>query len=152
MSKDSRYIISFLTAFLLLCIGGGIYFCYRPLSLLMFKWLGISGNELWLINLRESLSSPPSWVIYALPDGLWSCAYVIFIGMIWKFNYKECWTIASIIPTIGVLSEIGQAFGWIKGVFDIEDLIMYVFGAMSGFIFLMIMKYRGSFEQTKPIL
>ena len=128
---------SYVIGLLLVVAGGMIYVCYRPLSLTFFSWIGASEDSGLLMTLRSSASSSlPDWCIYALPDGLWACAYVICIGAIWGFEYPDCIAFAMIIPGIGILSEILQAFRLMPGTFDWFDLAMYLSGGLFGWAYI----------------
>lgn len=130
-------VLSIGLASVFIMLGGLIYFCYRPLSLAMFKWLRITNTTTWLASLRSSAPAHmPEWVIYAFPDGLWACSYAIFIGVIWNFEYPKCIPVALFIPLIGVVSEFLQAFRLLPGIFDWWDLIMYIVGGIVGYAYI----------------
>lgn len=133
----SRHIcaIMLIIAIFAISTGGLIYISYRPLSLYMFKWLNLNDGTSWLMSLRTMMDNKlPNWVIYELPGGLWSLAYVILICSIWDFNIKRCWIIASFIPLLGIGSELMQALNFLPGQFDWWDCIMYACGAVFGFL------------------
>lgn len=121
-------------SFLALSIGGIIYLGARPMSLNMFRWFGIGEHTRWLMRLRESFPSVSEWVVYALPDGLWSFAYTLTVATIWDFDIRRGWPLICGIPIIGIVSEMMQLFGWIQGVFDPGDLIAYAAGLAAGLI------------------
>lgn len=118
-----------------LIIGGLIYLGARPLYLNMFQWVGIGEDTGWLMALRGGFpKSTPEWVVYALPDGLWSFAYTLAVSVIWDFDFRRGWVMITLIPVIGILSELMQLFGWLQGVFDWVDLITYSGGLAVGLL------------------
>ena len=132
-------ILSYMLAGIIIVMGGLIYICYRPLSLVMFAWSKKVGCYEWLISIRELVSlNIPNWIIYALPDGLWCCSYIIFVGTIWNFDLYRCWTIAIIIPTIGIISELLQRVHILSGYFDWYDLSAYFLGGIVGLSYVYI--------------
>ena len=130
-------IMTYVIAMLLISTGGFIYLCYRPLSLRIFEWTGLSASTQWLAAFRSaSTTSMPEWVVYAFPDGLWACAYTICIGAIWDFSFSKCIPVALAIPIVGIMSELLQAIGQVQGVFDYADLIAYIVGAIIGLVYI----------------
>lgn len=129
--------ISYITASVLLTIGGLVYICYRPLRLLMFRWAHISQDTHWLMSVRHSIPADlPAWFVYALPDGLWACSYTIIVGTIWNFEISRCLELLILIPMAGVISELLQACGLLPGIFDWSDMTAYIFGMLVGLLFL----------------
>lgn len=117
-----------------------IYICYRPLSLAMFWLTNISEETDWIMSLRHAVpSNMPSWIIYALPDGLWSCSYTILVGTIWDFDLSKCVYMLLFIPALGFISELLQGGGIVPGVFDWSDLIAYLLGVLLGFMYVYFM-------------
>lgn len=134
-------IASYSIAMILILLGGLIYILYRPLSLAMFYAFGISESTGWLAFLRGHVPIDVSgWIIYALPDGLWACSYVVFIGCIWNFEFPKYLPVALIIPIIGIASEALQGIGLMPGVFDWIDVLMYFAGGSVGLIYLLIVQ------------
>lgn len=134
LRKHVNVIMRFIAIFVL-SVGGLIYISCRPLSLYMFKWFNINSETSWLKSLRAIMHDKLSdWAIYEMPGGLWSMAYVVLICSIWDFNIKSCWMIASFIPFIGIGSELLQASEILPGEFDWWDCMMYVCGAIIGFL------------------
>ena len=78
---------------------------------------------------RGLLARPSSWVLYNLPDGLWTFAFTYALLLIWK---KEEGTQALVwvsIPLLLALGfEFGQFFSYLSGSFDIKDVIAYFIG------------------------
>ena len=109
------------------------------MSLTMFSATGISESSVWLQILRNNVPGKvPDWYVYALPDGLWAFSYTTFIAALWNFKSPQCIPIATVIPTVGLVSEILQYFNILPGVFDWCDLFMYVVGGVAGILYILI--------------
>lgn len=104
-------------------IGVSIYLLWRDEHLLIHRIIHGCGLESQMTAIRNEVSaiSTPEWVRFALPDGLWSTSYILLIDALVKRGY--IWT--SIIPVIGIISEVMQLAGWLPGTFDICDLFAY---------------------------
>ena len=79
-------------------------------------------------SLRASVTevNPPDFVRYCLPDGLWTTSYILFSDRIFNKESVKTRTLwVSIIPLIGIISELLQLFGILPGVFDSLDLMAY---------------------------
>lgn len=129
-----------------LVIGGLIYLGARPLYLNMFHWAGLGENTGWLKILRDAFpKSTPEWIVYALPDGLWSFAYTLAVSVIWDFDFRRGWMMIILIPLIGIISELMQLFDLLQGVFDYGDLIAY----SGGFAIGLLVSYRFGYKIYK---
>lgn len=116
------------TALVSFVAGAVIYLLYRPSSLLGFSVIGHLGLAPVAEGLR-SWASPcpwPDWVIYCLPNGLWSLAYVLVVDACMHFctTRGKC-LFAAVIPALGCLSELLQLAGTLPGTFDSGDLLCY---------------------------
>lgn len=141
INRDSWIkIASYSIAVILILFGGLIYMCYRPMSLAMFNVFGLTESTGWLSFLRGHAPNATGWIIYALPDGLWACSYVILIGCLWNFEFPKYLPVALIIPFIGMASEALQGIGVMPGVFDWIDMLMYFAGGCLGVIYLLIVQ------------
>ena len=116
-----------------LCIGLFIYTTSRADILYINQWLApIGGFE--LKSFFQSLLSQifiPQWIIYSLPDGLWMLALTLSILMIWNYRIDKKslpWLGTAMI--VGISVEVFQAVHWIKGSFDIIDLLFIMLGAI----------------------
>ena len=109
----------------------------------MFKWIGINESTGWFTSLRQNVAYEfPAWFIYALPDGLWTCSYIIFIGTIWQFNVRNCIWVVSLIPIVGLVSEILQGIQILPGVFDWLDVLAYGIGWIGGVFYLKFVQQK----------
>lgn len=129
----------FILSFLALLSGGIIYLLFRTTDSVFFKWIGISENKSWIINVRDYTlkvgSSFPDWIVNSLPDGLWAFAYALLITGIWwrtNSNLKYVWM--SSIPLLVIGFEFLQFFGIIAGTFSWTDIAFGTAGIISGII------------------
>lgn len=118
-----------ITASVSLLAGAAIYMLFRPRHLVGFVVLDSIGLETWVNNCRQLVPSVqlPEFMIYCLPNGLWSLSYVLLIDEVvqaQRFCTKLIW--ASVIPVIGVISEFMQLWGIIPGRYDLGDVICYI--------------------------
>lgn len=113
---------------LLLSIGGFIYIAFRPDSILLFRFIEILNLSNFTTCCREFFSNIniPEFIIYSLPDGLWTASYILIMTGIWKSPGANQVLFSAFLPFIGVISEIGQYFGIVKGTPDYADLICYI--------------------------
>ena len=108
--------------------GATIYLLFRSKTLLGFKLLSRIGAEPWADRMRSYAVDVtlPEVVVYSLPGGLWSLGYILIIDSLFgnqtRFT-RIAW--ASVIPLLGVGSEVLQAIGLLPGVFDTWDLVFY---------------------------
>jgi hypothetical protein len=61
--------------------------------------------------------------------GLWACSYARLC--LWIWNERSVapgirW--ALFVPTLAILSELGQLAGWVRGTYDPWDLLCYAVG------------------------
>jgi len=104
-----------------LLLGSMIYILFRSESLLYNRLLG---------SLFHPIATPKTaieqLIVYSLPDGLWAMSYTMLILHIRKNTKITTLIWASIIPLLGIISEIAQYFFILPGTFDIFDLSMYI--------------------------
>ena len=118
-----------------LLLGCFIYISFRQDTLKMFSWFdsinlsaAISELRLFTVPLSDHL---PNWFLYSLPDGLWLFSYLSILLVVWDnviSKHNIHWLL--LVPTIAIVSEIGQLFGIIPGTFDIVDLTFYLGGTI----------------------
>jgi hypothetical protein len=115
-------------------LGGGIYLALRPPTLLMFDWLDAAGLLEPIQKLRV-LAEPwenslPEWMVYSLPQGLWSFRFLLMIGCVWKHDSGlfRSYAVPLIFGVIG--SELLQ-LGPLQGTFDWFDLTANTLGIIS---------------------
>ncbi|MBQ8362083.1 MAG: hypothetical protein IJX44_09085 [Bacteroidaceae bacterium] len=137
---DNKYKILIFSNILLsissLLVGGLLYLGFRSERLLMFEWgerMHLNGYITHWRNICSSYS-PPEWITYALPDGLWLFSYMLLIQSVWiNTDNKTSKIWLYMLPFIAVSSEIIQICGKQFGTFDVMDLTCYV-GAIIIFI------------------
>ena len=116
------------TATGLLTAGGLTYLLFRPCTLLMFRLVEALGATPYLDNYRAWASGfgtqLPEWVVYSLPNALWSAAYILTVDALLKPSRSKV-AIAGIMPMAGTVSEWLQATGVLRGTFDIADIAAY---------------------------
>ena len=111
----------------MLLMGGMIYILLRTKLTLINLLLSHAGAD--TDGLREHAShwNLPEWIIYNLPGGLWSAAYILVIDSMMKGESaakRLRWT--SVMPAIGVGSEALQALGLLPGTADVQDAVCYL--------------------------
>lgn len=129
MSPRSKHIIAYSVAFLLLASGLCIYLTYRSESLVMFRWaewLGLMG-AVECLRAWGAANVPADWVVYSLPDGMWSTSYVLTMCALWG---RERSSLVVMMPAVAVLSEVLQAVHICPGTFDWTDLLFYALPAI----------------------
>ena len=115
--------------------GGIIYLLFRADSLLMFRWADAIGIKPALDNMRVFCMTiqmdKMSWFFFSLPDGLWAYSFTSFMLIVWglKFSKHSIFWIA-IGPILALGGEIGQAFGVVKGTYDLTDLVLCLIGSV----------------------
>lgn len=115
--------LEIIVAALCFLTGVSIYLLWRDEHLLIHRVLQACQLSPLLDVIRSQVAGIylPEWVRFALPDGLWSMSYILTIDALVKRDYL--WT--SVIPAIGILSELMQWLGWLPGTFDFCDLLAY---------------------------
>ena len=70
----------------LVLIGGMGYLLFRPTRLLIYQLASRTGMEPLLRQWREHTLQwdLPEWVVYCLPDGLWSAGYVLIVSGLFR--------------------------------------------------------------------
>jgi hypothetical protein len=120
--------IQILLAIFPIFIATLIYILFRDENIYLVSILN-KGEHLSYIRKILDAWSPiknilPEWVIYSLPDGLWSISFYsvvsIFIGKEIALTYYL------ILFLLIILLEIGQLFNFINGTYDFTDVMMYV--------------------------
>ena len=114
---------------MLLVIGCLIYLLFRSKTLYIYVWCKSLGVSSPLDTLRIIVNDwpVPSFIKYSLPDGLYCTAYLLIMDAIWHEDKSLLkYLILAVIPVITIDSEILQYFGYVRGTFDIVDIICYL--------------------------
>lgn len=117
--------------------GAALYLLFRSRHLLGFHLLEGLGLGRVVDILRSSVHDvhPPEFVMFCLPDGLWTLGYILIIDRILLADpLRRRLLMASVIPLLGTLSEMLQYVGLMPGTFDEFDLFCYVMPYLSYFV------------------
>ena len=113
---------------MLLMIGCLIYLLFRSKTLYIYIWCKSLGLSVPIDTLRYGVLgwSVPDFIKYSLPDGLYCAAYLFIMDAIWHEDqgWKK-FVILAIVPVITIGSELLQGLGFVRGTFDIFDLMCY---------------------------
>lgn len=123
-----RY-VQLLAASLALLAGGTIYMLFRSKKLLGFHLADAVGLGGAIDALRSKVCDVhlSDFVVYCLPDGLWTTAYIFFVDYVLRgVGKRQLMLAVAIIPAIGSVSEIMQFFNMLPGTFDVMDLLCYM--------------------------
>lgn len=97
------------------------------MSLRMFSWF----DNINIMNIIEIIRNNPlfetnsRFIIYCLPNGLWTISYILIMDAIWVPSIKPQILFSSIMPIVGITSELLQKIGVLKGTYDTMDMICY---------------------------
>ena len=108
--------------------GAGIYLLFRSRAHLGFCLLDAIGLGAAADTLRESASrvQPSDFVLYSLPDGLWTTSYILLMDSLFcKADIRKRLLWASPIPLSGLATELLQRLHLLPGVFDWMDMLAY---------------------------
>ena len=119
--------IQLFTAFAALFSGGFVYLTYRSEQIVLHHAIKGIGLGETVHSWRQSVTFVPSdWIVYCLPDALWSAAYILVTDTILNANsIKTRLAVAAVIPFVGVASELLQAADLMPGTFDYFDILAY---------------------------
>jgi hypothetical protein len=124
-------------AVLAMLLGGLLYLLCRPACTRVTGWIQDTGFWSMLRVIRESLAPVcvtfPAWVLYSLPDGLWSFAYAVIMSQLWRGRsglISRLWL--STIPMVGIGFELSQLLAVIPGTFTWLDLFFSSVGMVLG--------------------
>jgi len=110
-----------------LCVGAMIYFIGsgRPIFLSGFSELFAVDLDEPRVVVKDLLPTPPLWIFYFLPDGLWTFALAASLGIIWRgLSFKTTALVMAAAPLFAFVWELGQRLGWLGGGFDAGDLVI----------------------------
>jgi hypothetical protein len=86
------------------------------------------------------------FTLYSLPTMLWTFSFAYMVSVMWTKKDEEKVKIFFLILVflVSILSEIGQAFNIVPGVFDFSDVVANIFGF--GFAFLLEFFLRNFYD------
>lgn len=122
----SRFIIHVMIP---LITGGCIYIFFRSLDLRMFEWFNIIGITEVIFNFRDIVQSNINlrpWMIFSLPDGLWTYSFTSSMILVWRNNDKYSKIFICSPLVISILFEFLQYFEIINGTFDWNDVYIII--------------------------
>ena len=115
-----------------LLVGILIYIFLRPDNFIY--------NDLFLSPIKINIntnSKVVSFLIYSLPNGLWSMSFSQLIFHIYKIRTLKIIILSSIMLFVGIIIELLQYQSFMNGTFDINDIFSYI---ISYLIILIIQK------------
>lgn len=117
-----------------LLMGGFIYLIFRSEQLIMFKCLDYIGFTNHINNLREAINPikyyMPNWILYSLPDGLWTYAFTSALIIFGDKNIA--WLVLPFALSVGI--EFLQYLGLFKGTYDPLDMLFCILGYVLSFV------------------
>ena len=115
-----------------LLVGILIYIFLRPDDLIY--------NDLFSSPIKIKIntnSKVVNFLVYSLPNGLWSMSFSQLIFHIYKIRSLKTILLSSIMLFVGIMIELLQYQSFMNGTFDINDIFSYI---MSYLIVLFIQK------------
>jgi hypothetical protein len=106
---------------LTLLLGILIYLLFRPDNLIYNNFF--SSPIKLSIEINSKLTN---FLIYSLPNGLWSLSYSQLIFHINKVKSLKTILLSSVMVFFGISIEILQIHGFINGTFDFYDIFSYI--------------------------
>ena len=104
-----------------LLVGILIYIFLRPDNFIY--------NDLFLSPIKINIntnSKVVSFLIYSLPNGLWSMSFTQLIFHIYKIRTLKIIILSSIMLFVGIIIELLQYQSFMNGTFDINDIFSYI--------------------------
>jgi hypothetical protein len=94
----------------------------------------------------------PEWIVFSLPDGLWSFAYTLVIITIWIDSHsivKYAWYAS--IPLLVLGFKFLQGSGIAAGTFCLNDIIWVIVGLLTGMVTAIITLNKSPHEISNEI-
>ena len=104
-----------------LLVGILIYIFLRPDNLIY--------NDLFLSPIKININTNSklvSFLIYSLPNGLWSMSFTQLIFHIYKIRTLKIIILSSTMLFVGIIIELLQYQSFMNGTFDINDIFSYI--------------------------
>ena len=104
-----------------LLVGILIYVFLRPDNLIY--------NDLFSSPIKIKIntnSKVVGFLIYSLPNGLWSMSFSQLIFHIYKIRTLKIIILSSIMLFVGIIIELLQYQSFMNGTFDINDIFSYI--------------------------
>ena len=110
-----------------LLIGGAIYLGFRTDDLLMFRAAERAGLDGIVAGYRSAVaplrSALPDWVVFSLPNGLWSLSLVSLFGLLWRHEQRTAAVAMVGASVFTILPELLQAVRVVPGTYSGQDLL-----------------------------
>lgn len=111
-----------------LLMGIGIYLLFRNrghLGFIVFDCIGMGAAVDEVRKLVDGVYVS-EFVRFCLPDGLWTLSYILFSDSVNRHESEiKRLALVSVVPLLGVVSELLQLVQLVPGVFDVADLACY---------------------------
>lgn len=125
-----RYVYMIIGGVLFLT-GSIIYLLFRKElpHLVMSNWIALLGCSNIISKIRQTTLqlSVCDFVVYCLPDGLFSASYIMVMESIWRTsNENTRLFFVLLMPTFCIAHELLQGLGLANGSYDIRDLLCYL--------------------------
>ena len=104
-----------------LFVGILIYIFLRPDDLIY--------NDLFSSPIKIKIntnSKVVNFLVYSLPNGLWSMSFSQLIFHIYKIRSLKTILLSSIMLFVGIMIELLQYQSFMNGTFDINDIFSYI--------------------------
>lgn len=128
-----------------------IYLSTRSESIFLNQWIATLNQGKVLAFFQNLIPGNllPQWIKFSLPDALWMLSLTTLVLFIWDFKLHKksmLWVLATIF--CGIAMEIFQWFGFIRGTFDVLDLLFLVIAASIPIFFILIKHYTCKTRQN----
>jgi hypothetical protein len=110
-----------------LLVGGAIYLGLRTDDLLMFRVVERAGMDGLVASYRSAVAplgaALPEWVVFSLPNALWSLSLVSLFGLLWRHEQRMAVAAMTGASLLAILPEILQAVHVVPGTYSGQDLL-----------------------------
>lgn len=132
-----------------LAVGVAIYALLRSTDLIVFGWIDALGWSDTVNTLRRITGGEhngfPSWLSFALPDGLWSFSLAIALCLVWsELAPRIRLSLCLLAGAIGAGIEVCQSVGWIPGDGNRVDGAFHIAGGASAGLVDVLLRTHGS--------
>ena len=109
--------------------GAILYALYRENT-----YVGVLLDRIFKVSQLRNLCSGYgcSFFRYYFPDFLWGFAFYCGLCVIWQPRTAGCWLCAGGAFACGLVWEMLQYTGVLRGTGDVQDIIMYLFAGLIG--------------------
>jgi hypothetical protein len=128
-----------------------IYLSSRSESIFLNQWIS-KINQGKVLTFFQNLipgNLLPQWIKFSLPDALWMLSLTTLVLFIWDFKLHKksmLWVGSTIL--CGIVLEILQLFGFIRGTFDVLDLLFLIIAGSIPLFFILFKQYTCKTRQN----